>query len=309
MKKGEFSFVWLFAIFAGGLILFLAIYGAVRFGDTARYQTNTEVAKKITIITDPMQAGFADGSFGKIPFTRETKITNFCAGGEFGTNKISVSTKSDKKWSPSGEQISVNNKYIFSLEDNIGKEFYIFSKPFNFPFEVSDMLILISKNYCFINTPEEFSEDMGAIRVANIKIENCSDSDLRVCFDKGIGCDIKVYGTCDSNCESPYDEGIVEKEGKSLKFTGNLIYAAIFSDEGIYTCNVERLLKRAGKISEVFYKKTFLMSARGCNTNLETDLLSWRDAIKNATADEIISINNLAESIEIKNRGELCGIW
>ena len=50
-KKGEFNFNILFAIIAGGAILVLAIYGAVKIGNTQRFQTDTEIAKKLSILT------------------------------------------------------------------------------------------------------------------------------------------------------------------------------------------------------------------------------------------------------------------
>ena len=94
-KKAQFNFVWLFAIIAGATILVLAVYGAMKAGDTMRFQTDSEIAKSISIISDPLQAGFSEGSFGKILFKQETRINNFCFDGGFGTHSISVSTKSD----------------------------------------------------------------------------------------------------------------------------------------------------------------------------------------------------------------------
>ena len=116
MKKGQFNFVWIFALVAGGAILALAVYGATQAGDTMRFQSDTEVAKSISIITDPLQAGFADGSFGRISFRQETRINNICFDGEFGKNDISVATRSDvgEEWKSSGGATSIRNKYIFS---------------------------------------------------------------------------------------------------------------------------------------------------------------------------------------------------
>jgi len=70
-KRGQFNFVWLFAIIAGGAILVLAIYGATKAGDSQRFQTDTEIAKELAILTDPLQVGFAEGSFGKITLGRK----------------------------------------------------------------------------------------------------------------------------------------------------------------------------------------------------------------------------------------------
>ena len=123
-KKAQFNFVWLFAIIAGGAILVLAIYGATKVGDIQRFQTDTEVAKSLAIITDPLQVGFAESSFGKISFRQETRINNICVDGNFGRHKISATTRSNigEEWNPPGAQVPIHNKYIFSSGRSTGKE-------------------------------------------------------------------------------------------------------------------------------------------------------------------------------------------
>lgn len=310
-KRGEFGFVWLFAIIAGGAILFLAIYGSVKFGETKKFQSDTEIAKTLAILTDPMQASFAEGSYGKISFREETRINNICFKEDFGKNDISVSTKSGivKEWGKSGGAISVHNKYIFSKEKNEGKDFYVFSKPFEFPYKVNDMIFLMSEDYCLLNPPEYISEEIIGLRIPNIKISNCSDSDTVVCFGKGNNCDIMVYGVCMTDCNSIYEEGTVEKKEGTMKYKGNLIYAAIFSEPNIYECNVERLLQRTGKIAELLSEKADLINARDCNTNLKPDLLIWKGLTENATSENIILLNQISKKLNRLNAGELCRLW
>jgi len=316
--KGQFNFVWLFAIIVGGAILVLAIYGATKAGDSRRFQTDSEVAKSISIITDPLQAGFAEGSFGKISFRQETRINNFCIGpssfdrGKFGRNKISVSTKSNvgNEWNIPGESVSIYDKYIFSSEADSGREYYVFSKPFEFPYKIADLIFLTSKKYCFVNAPDEVSEEITGMSIPNIQVENCTGSDVvRVCFDSGGDCDIRVYGLCSSGCDSAYDWGSVEKRGSSVRYVGSLMYAAIFSDKQIYGCNVKRLLYRGGMIAREFSDKADLMDARGCNTNLKTDLIFWGDAVVNATAEDLAGLYPMSRAIEKKNEKEACGMW
>lgn len=317
-KSGQFNFVWLFAIIAGAAILALAIYGASKAGDTARFQTDTEIAKSISIITDPLQAGFAEGSFGKILFKQETRINNFCFepgsfnDDGFGRNRISVSTKSGvgEEWNLAREQVSVPNKYIFSSESNSGEEYYVFSKSFDFPYKVADLIFISPERYCFVNVPEEIVEDIGGMRIPNIEIENCSVADaVRVCFNSGVDCDVTVRGSCMSNCESTYDFGSVEKYGMIMKYVGNLMYAAIFSDKGIYDCNVQRLMYRDGKIAEAFVEKADLMDARNCNTNLKPELIFWNSYTVNATVDDLSELYPMAKVLERKNGLEACGMW
>lgn len=306
-KKGEFGFVWFFALVVGGAILVLAIYGAMKIGDTKDYQSTTEIAKQISILTDPMQAGFAEGKFGKINFNQDTRIDNYCFRGGFGRNEISVAVKTNNKWSNARGSTSIQNKYIFSSEENEGNEFYVFSSPFVFPYKVADIIILMNKNYCFINSPDEVSNQVDFL--SNVRIKNCTKDEIRVCFNSGDDCDMTVYGACTSNCNSIYDEGTVEKNGETVKFVGNLMLPAIFSSKEIYDCNVERLLVRDSSIARVFAEKSDLMNARDCNTNMKADLIAWQSIVGNSSAEEIISLNSISKNLEARNRGELCGLW
>jgi len=314
MKRGEFNFVWLFAIIAGAAILILAVYGATRLADTTRFQTDTEVGKKLSIITDPLQAGFAEGSFGKIIFRSETRVNNYCDSGEFGKNEISVSTRSriGEEWKLAGGATSIHNKYIFSSPQNSGKEYYVFSKPFNFPFKVADLILMTTESYCFVNTPEEIKNEVLGLNIPNIAVENCTNADdeVSVCFGSS-NCDINVFGTCTNGCGDlgVYEEGSVLKDGEKMEYVGNLMYAAVFANKEIYDCNVKRLMYRTAKIAEVFSKKADLMNARGCNTGLKPDLYLISGMALDAESGDLIVLNNFAKQVQIKNDRELCGLW
>jgi len=198
----------MFAIIVGGAILFFSIYGAMNWGSFIGYQGNTETAKSISVLTDPLQAGFTEGSFGKISFRSETNIQNHCFNEGLGWNEISVSTNfgiGEGQHRP-GIATEVHNKYIFSEEENIGKEFYVLSKPFDFPYKVADMIFLTSKNFCFFDAPEDVVEDLSFLKMTNVKLdENCTFSDfVKVCFESGEDCDVKVYGDLESG-SVPFD--------------------------------------------------------------------------------------------------------
>ncbi len=312
MKRAQFNFVWIFAILAGGSILALAIWGAVQAGDSLRYKSDTEAAKSISILTDPLQAGFAEGSFGQISFQQETRLNNIClAGPGFGKNDISTASRSGvgREWNLAGGATSIHNKYIFSKEKNEGLDYYVFSKPFKFPYKVSDLIFLISGKYCFINAPDSVVEDVSGLGIKNIAFENCSSTDERVCFGGGTNCDSIVYGSCSGNCNSVYDEGVVSKKGVELRYIGNLMWGAIFSDKSVYDCNVKRLMYRTSSIAKIFSAKTDLMNARECGTNLKTDLITWASMTLNATSDTLISIESYSEELGRKNNREVCGLW
>jgi hypothetical protein len=309
MKRGQFNFVWIFAILAGGTILVLAIWGAVQTGDVLRYRADTEAAMSVSILIDPLQAGFAEGSFGTIMFQRETRINNIClSGGGFGKNTISLESRSGigEEWNLAGGANSVHNKYIFSKEKTEGLDFYVFSKPFEFPYEVSDLVFLMSEGYCFLNAPEFVEDEILGLGMKNIVLGNCSALDEKVCFDGpqvGYQCDSYVYGGPN------YDQGVVSKPSGDLPYVGSLMWGAIFSESIVYDCNVERLMFRTGSIAKILSEKTDLMDARDCGTNLKGDLLTWSAMTQKATSDELASLNVYAKNLDRKNNREICGIW
>jgi len=307
MKKAQFNFSVLFAILVGAVILFLAIYGATKVGETQRYQTDTEIAKKLTILTDPLQAGFASGKVGKIEFQQTTKISNECYTkdevGDFGENRISIQTSSGigEKWQPSGAKISVNNKYIFS-SDKEGENFYIFSKGFEFPYKISDLTMLISERYCFVNPNEEIKEDLSLMNVALFDIVNstglCEENSNIVCFDSSCKGDIFVK------------EGFVEKEGEKLYFIGNLIYPAILSDKGIYDCNVERLFERGSKLADIYSGNLDLMSLSDCSSDVsKQELETFGNLLENSNLNDLDLLREYSEDLEDKNNEGLCDLW
>lgn len=309
-KRGQFNFVWLFAILAGGAILALAIWGALQAGDTIRYQSDTEAAMSISILTNPLQSGFAEGSFGMISFQSLSRINNVCSDFEFGKNDISVAASSGvgREWNDAGGAVPVHDKYIFSEEAAEGEDFYVFSKSFDFPYEISDLIFLFSDSYCFLNSPDFVEDDVLGLGIDNIALDNCTDEDIRVCFGGGSNCDVIVYGSC-SDCDSAFDEGVVSKAEGDFVYVGSLMYGAIFSGKDVYDCNVERLFYRAGSIARIFSEKADLMSTRSCDTGLKGDLISWEGLLENATSDDLVSLKGYSDSMNKQNAREVCGMW
>lgn len=311
-KRGEFNFVWLFALVAGAAILVLAIYGAIQIGDTQRFGTDTALAKSLSVIIDPLQAGFAEGVSSRIEFRQETRIFNNCFVGEFGSQEISVATRSGigEEWKPAGGATTVNNKYVFSSFEE-GETFYVFSKSFDFPYKVADLIFMSSKDYCFISPPEEIEEEIVGLNMENIKVDgvqNCSGTAIDVCFDIG-DCEIEVVGTCSLGCESEFDEGYVLKDGVRNDYVGSLLYGAIFSEDNLYDCNVQRLLYRTSNVASLFAKKSDLMAARGCDTGLSSSLENFAGLSLNAEVNDLDSLSLFAKNLEDENKRRSCELW
>ncbi len=311
-KRGEFNFSLLFAIIAGAAILVLAIYGASEWGKTFKQQSETEIAKSITVLTDPLQSGFAEAKSSRIEFRQETKIDNVCKDINLGRNELSVSVKTEgigDQWDVKKTPISVENKYIFS-DNSAGKVFYVFSKPFSMPFKIADLLIISADEYCFLDAPDEIQEEILNLNMKNVFIgsENCTENSKKVCFRYG-DCDILVEGKCVGDCDSEYDYGFVEKSNKRLDYAGSLLYATIFSDKETYDCNVKRLLYRLSIVSDIFYNKADLMNTQGCNTNLGLDMALLKLASTEATSEDLEDLYILGKELNKKNSRERCSLW
>ena len=91
----------------------------------------------------------------------------------FGKQLIRVSQKSFNKWSNTDVNNDFKNKYVFAEQAVEGKKFYLFSKPFEFPFKVTDLTYLTSskETYCFLDAPEEIKEELSSLEQENIKID------------------------------------------------------------------------------------------------------------------------------------------
>jgi hypothetical protein len=280
-KAFEMSFNWIFALVVGGIILFIAVYAAIKIGYTGNDIGNTEAAAKIVSLLDPMGAGIASGTSDIIKFQSPSRVFIKCDSKNnkpFGKEEISFSGKTFGKYSKEGNSIVVRDKYLFGKNLTEGKEIPFVSFPFNMPFKIGDLIIFLNENYCFYKAPDEIKsnlEDQYALRnFINFTNNTLSCKGKIVCFDSNVqGCDIKVTSSClDTKCDNIYETGQVSKDGKNVYYAGNLIYAAIFSDTDIYECNIIRLKGRADGLYGIYLDKMELIIKNGCSsvTNLDS---------------------------------------
>jgi len=318
-KKGfEMSFAFIFAMIVGAVILFLAIYGVSKLIGTSQNLHGSEVGKEINILLNPLETSIETSKEMSIELGQETKLYNKCYSeeGSFGRQGISASLQDFKGgWSKPGVESSLYNKYIFSRDSEQGKNFYLFSKNFEFPFKIGDIIIMTSGKYCFVSPPKVMEDEIQSIKdkggMKNIDInyskEDCINNSIKICFNPG--CDISVYPLC-SNCLNEYDFGYVEKKGEKMYFTKNLIYGAIFSDKGLYECNLKRMMKRVYQLSVLYKNQADIVSRKGCYWGLDSDTIIFGTAARNLNnSAELIGLQNIAESLKQKNQQALCKIW
>jgi len=305
-KRGfQISFAWLFAIIAGGFILFLAIYGVTRIMDTGGDITSAKTGVEIGVLLNPLETGFESGRTVLLTMPVETRIHNkYSTSGNFGAQIIQISQKSYGKWGQTEVDISFPNKYIFSDSIVEGKKFFIFSKPFKFPFKVADVIYLTSseKNYCFINASERIKEELSDLNQQNLLVENCPAESVWVCFESG-----SASQECDINVDIGGRE--VEKRNQTMFFeTDALMYAAIFSDKNIYEYQVKRLMQRTNELLLLYDTKAVLLSDQGCPQDM--NLFVFKSIVNNIhSSEDLVGAANAANDVKRENERAVCRLW
>ncbi|MDO8459667.1 MAG: hypothetical protein Q7S74_01025 [Nanoarchaeota archaeon] len=326
-KKGfEFSFAWIFAIFVGAVIIVLAIYATTKIIKTQQFQQSTISAKEIGILLSPIETNLEEAKFTKIVVNQETKIFNECyTTGTFGSQKIGLSTKSGigEEWPPPGVKSTFYNKYLFSSPQVHGKkEFYVISKPFNFPFKIADIVVLWDDQtlYCFTygqGAPLEMNKELKELNATNIMNAssplNCPQKSIKVCVSSsGPLCNITVdvqaktvkKGISTVHYEESFDSGS----------RYSLLYAAIFSNPEIYDCQFWRLMQRASKLSLLYNEKSKYLSSKGCGSELVQPVLvaysnSAAATPKVKSSTYLTTIKPFAQNLQNENAKPICNLF
>jgi len=303
----EISFGWLFAIVAGIFIIALAIYFSSKIVGTQQEVSSAETATELGTLLDPLETSFESAQTSSVTLSAESRIHNSCdLTGSFGQQIIQIDQKSLNKWTKTDVDVEFSNKYIFSESEIEGKKFYIFSKQFKFPFKIADLIYMTSSAdiYCFVDAPAEIKEEISNLNQSNLLTENCSSTDIDICFDSS-NCDVNV----------DYTNGIVEKNGSVMYISGvedykALMYAAIFSNKETYECQVERLMMRLKELSEIYADKNSKITGRGCSTNFADSFTGLIDSLSLYSSSEDLSIiKTEMENMDEKNNAGVCMLW
>jgi len=263
-KKGEIEFGWIFSIIVGAVVLFLAFYFIGTNMSQKRAEQETIEAQNFDAMLN--QFGYLGNisSIQKMVLTLSDKseITIGCEeSGVIGYD--SIETAKAGKGAGTGITRNVYDKYIYADISGVEvKNIQPFGVSFNAPWRVADLIMLwpYEKKYCIAKgAPQEMRDRMRAANISNIIVENESS-----CPDES--------ATIGSSCSGGYDinicqeSGYVEKNGAKLYYSGELVYAAIFSEPALYYCNLYRIGKRLGLQAELYEDKAETM---GCQANFE----------------------------------------
>lgn len=282
--------------------MILAIYVTTKFIGSEETTLSAKTGKEIGVLLNPLETSFESAQVTFFTMPVETRIYNKCDDfGEFGKQIIQISQKSFNKWTKTNIDVGFENKYIFSDKEVEGKKFYVFSKPFEFPFKVADLMYIISstKKYCFVKPPVEIEEEIDNLNQDNLLLEeDCSDNDIKICFGSE-NCEINVN----------YNGKYVEKDGGKVYFEDDaLMYAGIFADKDVYECQLIRLMKRTKNLALLYRDKSIFVSRVGCYSDL--NLLALSNSAGNLkSSNDLISISTLVENIGEKNEFANCRLW
>ncbi len=298
----QISFAWIFAIIVGAFILFLAIFGVIKFISTEQTIQDAETGKEIGILLNPLETGFQTAQSSSMTLPVETQIYSKCRNtGIFGRQIIQISQKNFNKWTETNIDVGFSNKYIFSENPVQGKKFYLFSKPFNFPFKVTDLIYITSseQEFCFVNPPEKIENEISKLKQANLLVNDCSEKSTRICFDSWKNCDTYVN----------YNLKYIEKNNSRIYFEQDaLMFAGIFSDNTLYECHLQRIMQRTKHLAMLYKDKEFFISNLGCSSNL--NLIALINSIDSFTdSSDLAQINHLAENIKSENEIMGCKLW
>lgn len=310
-KRGflQIPFSWLFAIIIGAIIIFFAIYFAVKLIGTETTVSTAQIGSQINVLLNPLETSFGEEQVTALSIPVESLLSNNCDNaGNFGSQQIIVSQKAGGQWTDTNIAPTSHNKYIFSNTSVEGKNFYLFSKPLNLPFKIADLIYLTSANdnYCFISAPGSIQDELSNLKQGNIFIANCPSNSINVCFSQE---------TNNQNCSITVDQNqkSVKKNGQTMYYeTDALMYGAIFSNPDIYECQVQRLMKRTSELSVIYNEKQTVISGKGCSvdTSLSADLLNLEEAAKSVnSSSDLINVRAISDSAEQENSVSPCFLW
>lgn len=292
-KKAQTQFAWIFSMIIGAVIIFIAIYFAVKYIGTSELQTSAELVRELDIVLNPFSSIGAVSTMSlekEVTMPAEVMI-NFTCDAEEGYENLALRTTNGR-----GEWFNykMTNKYVFS-ENLEGNEFTVFSKSLYLPWRVDDMIYIVSEDYCFVNPPETIRREISDMNNDRIKLE-CKEGDKKVCFGMQ-NCDIYVN----------YDLGTIRKDRETLYFSGDaMMYAAIFSDNNVYKCNMQRLMDRLAVQTEINIRKAERLDIDGCSTG---NVRSSLNALKGAADSNLLpNVDKLAKEVA-ENNPENCPIF
>jgi hypothetical protein len=294
--KAQAEYAWLFSLIIGAMILFLAIILSGKIFSTGTYLTEAEVVRSFDIILNPFSSAGSIASLTlskpiELPYNTELNFSCSSSGQTLMLRQVEKGKNND--W----VSYTIKNKYIFTEKNISGKTFWAFSKPFEMPWRVDDLIYIISGEYCFVSPPEKIREELEMINATPIKIEDVWTDCSRLYPKAKIVC----FDYCGRGIQITGDMVVKEDDSVMIYADDATLYAAIFADKQIYDCNIYRLMKRLSLQTDILLSLSNQLSANCNNQILRTNLNSLNSTINVVMRNQMKISDVLDIAASVKN--------
>ena len=316
-KKAQMpAFAWVFSLIIGAFILFFAFFFVGRLSQTSQQYGQAVYTTSLDTLLEPFTSSLASGQSDIIKLQKGTQLKAECyydmKGRSFGKSILKARPPSMTKSQGYSFDKLVYDKYIFSRELKLGNgKLFVISMPFEMPFRIADLTMLIGDNYCFVSLPYKYNQTLWELseNVSNAglkfqfpnSVDKCDDNTMKVCWTND-DCDVKIKGDNPGTVKFRHD-------ANAYPWIGNMVYAAMFSDADVYNCSFKRLMLKAKTLTGLYKKQAALLGSKGCVTGLDSSLEELDGDLDNISNLDMPKLWTDAQAIDAQNRYASCKLY
>lgn len=299
-KKGLMLLHWILVILVGAVIIIFAVVFASKTGVVEQKKQNVVVAEYMDLFFNPFASigAIAEGFGKQVEFDYEVELEFRCVSGE------------ERLFVGSGNKIAEEKieNFVYAPTQLKLKSMFVFSKPFNLPYRITDLIFTFdaSQQFCLVYDSKSseivadiISDVSGELLEAEQNFISCSDlncckqlENARIVSFTSRQGDVNIAGKGGFGEEFEYGE-IRFRNGKKSVFIGlPLVEAAVFSDYEIYDCNFRRLMSKVAAMSDIYHgKSVFLGRTQICSYDFfRDDLQKMKGNARSLSSSPSLSI-------------------
>ena len=88
------------------------------------------------------------------------------------------------------------------------------------------------------------------------------------------------------------------------------MFGAIFAEQDLYECQVNRLMLRAANLANLYLDKSKFISSKECTSGLERELIQLKNSASTfKTNKNFALIKQIADDLEEKHFDAVCKLW
>ena len=295
-KKGMVEFGWIFSVIVGAVILFLAFYFISTNISEKKTVQETIEAQNLDAALNPFGYLGDVANITRMPLqlSEKSDITIECVSSGMTIGYDSIETAGIGKGSGTGIARKVYDKYIYSDLSGIQtKNLEGMAVSLKMPWRIADLIMLwpAEKKYCFTKSmPQDMRDEINRTEIPDVVAEYsepCPEGSITI----GMSCSGYDINVCNQG-----QENYISKNGVKIYYSGSaLMYAAIFSEQNLYNCNLNRLGKRLALQGSLYESKANSTGCNAGNAAFEKMISASNDL---SIADSNLKISNALDSIE-----------